>query len=150
MTDSDWVCGGLLHHRVPAHPRALREGGEDFLTSAFHACGVLPTDNGVTRITQFDESSIGGTGQKVFLAVECEQPAPRLHEELFVKFSRDFTDPRRDQSRHMMESEVRLALLSRRPGFPVHVPACYFADYHHKSGTSVLITERIAFGKDGI
>ena len=150
MTDSDWVRGDLLRHRVPAHPKALREGGEDFLTSAFHASGALGTDNRVTRITQFDESSIGGTGQKVFLAVEYEKPAPHLHTELFVKFSRDFTDPVRDDSRHMMESEVRLALLSRRPGFPVRVPTCYFADYHHDSGTGVLITERIAFGRNGI
>jgi hypothetical protein len=49
-----------------------------------------------------------------------------------------------------METEVRLASLSRLPGFPVAVPKCYFADYHQTTGTAILITERIAFGSGPI
>jgi len=49
-----------------------------------------------------------------------------------------------------MESEVRFASLSRAPDFPIAVPACHFADYHHDSGTGVLITQRIAFGTQPI
>jgi hypothetical protein len=73
-----------------------------------------------------------------------------LHTELFVKFSRDFADEIRDRSRHMMEPEVRLAALSQQPGFPVRAPKCYFADYHAATGTGILITERVPFGRDGI
>ena len=49
-----------------------------------------------------------------------------------------------------MESEVRLALLSRLPQFPTATPACLYADYDLESGTGILITERIAFGANGI
>ena len=49
-----------------------------------------------------------------------------------------------------MEFEVRFALLSRRPGFPIAVPKCLFADYHGPSGTGLLITERIPYGDSGI
>jgi hypothetical protein len=73
-----------------------------------------------------------------------------LHTELFVKFSRDFNDAHRDKGRFEMETEVRFAVISRLPGFPIKVPTTYFADYHRESGTGILITERIAFGADGI
>jgi hypothetical protein len=49
-----------------------------------------------------------------------------------------------------MGPEVRFAALSRMPGFPVAVPSCMFADYHAGSGTGILITQRIPFGRDGI
>jgi hypothetical protein len=45
---------------------------------------------------------------------------------------------------------VRFAALSRTPGFPIAVPAVQFGDYHRPSGTGLLITERIAFGVNGI
>src|SRR5690606_19607093 len=75
---------------------------------------------------------------------------PGLHNELFVKFSRDFTDPLRDWQRHEMEPEVRFAALSRRPGFPVSVPTAYFADFEPDSGTGLIITQRDFFGEGGI
>jgi len=49
-----------------------------------------------------------------------------------------------------MESEVRFGLLSLIPDFPVAVPRCLFGEYHVESGSGVLISERIAFGADGI
>jgi hypothetical protein len=68
-----------------------------------------------------------------------------------VKFSRDFKDPIRDaRGKFEMAGEVRLAAISRLPGFPINVPTAYFADYHHESKTGILITERIAFGTGGI
>ena len=49
-----------------------------------------------------------------------------------------------------MEFEVRFALLSRTPGFPIAVPNCLFADYHGPSETGLLITDRIPYGDGGI
>jgi len=150
MTSLDWVTGDTLGLAIPAHSAVLRAGGARFLSEAFHASGVLAADNRVVDITQFLEISSGGTGRKLILTVAYERPDAGLHTELFVKFSRDFSDEIRDRSRHMMEPEVRIAALSQRPGFPVHVPKCYFADYHSATGTGILITERIAFGAGAI
>jgi hypothetical protein len=82
----------------------------------------------------------------VLLSVEYAHRAAGLHTDLFVKFSRDFTDGFRDRRRYELEAEVRLAALSRVPNFPIDVPAAYFADFNRESGTGLLITQRIAFG----
>jgi hypothetical protein len=145
-----WVIGDSLALPIPAHSTALREGGETFLTNAFRASGALAAENEVTRITQFEEWQGGSTGRKLLLSVDYARPAPGLHRDLFVKFSRDFANEQRDRARRQMQSEVRLAQMSRIPGFPIAVPACLFADYHDESGTGILITQRIAFGTDGI
>jgi hypothetical protein len=150
MSETAWVLGDSLGLQIPAHSASLRDGGASFLTQAFRATGALAADNRVTRITRFEETASGGTGRKVVLSVAYEKPAGELHTELFVKFSRDFADPIRDRSRHLMELEVKFALLSRTPGFPVAVPECVFADYHSASGTGILITQRVPFGEDGI
>ena len=84
------------------------------------------------------------------LSVEYDRPAPGLHTDLFVKFSRDFDNPVRDRGKTQMEPEVRFAALSRAPGFPIAVPSVQFADYHRQTGTGILITERIRFGDNGI
>lgn len=146
----DWVRGDLLDLDIPAHTAALRAGGEAFLTAAFRAAGTLGKDNSVTQISEFRDCPGGSTGRKLFLTVAYDEPAPELHTELFVKFSRDFDDPIRDQSKDQLAPEVRMGLLSRHPDFPITVPACYFADYHNDSGTGILITQRIPFGQDGI
>jgi len=146
----DWVPGDHFGLAVPAHISALRERGEDFLTEAFRASRTLATDNAVVQVTRFDELSVGGTGCKLILSVRYARPQAVLPCDLFVKFSRDFSDPRRDRSRYMLDAEVRFALLSRDPEFPIAVPLCLFADYHAESGTGLLITERIAYGHDGI
>jgi hypothetical protein len=146
-----FVRGDATGLPIPVDIESLRAGGEAFLTEAFRAFGALPSDNCVRRITRFEPCPGGSTGQKLFLAVEYEQPAPHLHSELFVKFSRDFTDPVRDErGKHEMEGEVRFAAISRLPGFPINVPVAYFADYHHPSHTGILITQRIAFGTGGV
>jgi hypothetical protein len=41
-------------------------------------------------------------------------------------------------------------VLSRSPDFPVTVPACLFADVESKSGTGLIITERIIYGRNGV
>jgi hypothetical protein len=147
----DFVRGDATGLLVPAHPEALRSGGEAWLTEAFHAFGSLPVDNRVARITRIEPCPGGSTGQKLFLSVEYARPSPQLHTELFVKFSRDFGDQvRDDRGKHEMEGEVRLAAVSRLAAFPVEVPTAYFADHHHESCTGVLITQRIAFGVDGV
>ncbi len=146
----DRVSGDTLGLQLPAHGAALLHAGTTFLTDAFRTTGALPAGNRVARITRFEECPGGSTGRKFFLSVDYEKPDPALHTELFVKFSRDFDDEIRDRGRDQLEPEVRLALLSRSPGFPIAVPACYFADYHRDSGTGVLITQRIPFGRDGL
>jgi hypothetical protein len=144
------VTGEQFGLAIPADPAALRGGGTRFLTDAFRASGALAPDNDVTSITLFREVAGGSTGRKVVLSVEYGRPQPGLHTDLFVKFSRDLEDPLRDRAKTQMESEVRFAVLSRVPGFPIAVPAVQFADYDRSSGTGILITERIPFGSNGI
>jgi hypothetical protein len=146
----DWVTGDSLGLRLPAHADALFAGGTRFLTDALHASGALAPDNEVTAITQFSESFSGGTGRKASLSVSYKEPRADLHQELFVKFSRDFDDAIRDRPRQMLQSEVWFAELSRLPNFPVSVPKCYFADHHQQTGTGILITERVTFGSGRI
>jgi hypothetical protein len=147
----DFVQGDATGLAIPAHIDALRSGGEAFLTNAFRAFGSIAANNRVERIMRCEICPGGSTGQKLFLSVEYARPEPQLHTDLFVKFSRDFTDPIRDaRGKHEMEGEVRLAALSRLPGFPIKIPTAYFADYHHESKTGLLITEQVAFGVDGI
>ncbi|CAN7568739.1 hypothetical protein LJR219_004137 [Phenylobacterium sp. LjRoot219] len=149
-TLTDFVHGDATGLLIPAHGGALEAEGAAFLTRAFQAFGALEPDNCVARIARFEICPGGSTGQKFFLSVEYEKPEPHLHRELFVKFSRDFSDTLRDHGRHEMESEARFAAVSRLPGFPISTPAAYFADYRQACGTGLLITERIAFGEGHI
>lgn len=134
----------------PTNIDPLREYGAAFLTEAFRANGAIAPDNGVRRITGFEEFFGGGAGRKLLLSVEYEHVEPGLHTELFVKYPRDFGDPLRPLFSHLMAPETRFALLSRRADFPVAVPKCYFSDYDPDSSTGILITERIAFGQNGV
>lgn len=155
MTNSpvhaDHFQGDRTGLEIPAHPEALAVAGEAFLTRAFRAFGSLSGDNAVARIVRFEHCPGGSTGQKLFLSVEYERQAPGLHRDLFVKFSRDFTDERRDDpGRFEMQPEVPFAWLSRAADFPISVPKPYFADYHEESGTGLLVTEAIPFGAGAI
>lgn len=139
---------GLL---IPAHSDALRAGAAPWLTEAFHAFGSLTADNRVRHITRCEPCPGGSTGHKLFLSVEYEHPDPRLHADLFVKFSRDFRDQvRDDRGKFEMESEVRLAAISRLSAFPINVPKAYFADYHGQSKTGLIISQQIQFGVGGV
>lgn len=150
MAVLDWVCGDSLGLEFPAHSGSLQQGGTAFLTRAFRAVGALEEDNSVTAITEFEETLGGSTGRKLLLTVDYEKPAPGLHRHLFVKFSRDFDSAHRDAAKIQMELEILFGLLSRSPDFPITVPTCYFADYHRETGTGILVTQRIPFGRDGI
>jgi hypothetical protein len=149
-TITDWARGDIFGLDFPAHPEALKGAGPEFLTRAFRTSGALAEDNSVTSITGLDEWMLGGTGVKALLSVAFERDAPGLSRELFVKFSRNFHDKVRDSGSYHMPSEVRLANLSREPGFPVPVPKCYFADIEQATLTGILITERIAYGQGAI
>jgi hypothetical protein len=146
----DFVRGDATGLSIPAHAEALRAAGPEFLTEAFRAFGSLSADNRVVRIVACEAFGGGNSGHKVSLTVEYAKAEPGLHAELFVKFSRDFADAFRDRRRYELESEVRLAALSRSPAFPVAVPAAYFADFDARSGTGLLITQKIAFGRGGV
>jgi hypothetical protein len=146
----DFVIGDSTGLAIPAHAGAIRTAGEAFLTDALRAFGSLSTANRVSRITGFEQFNGGSTGQKLLLTVEYADAEPHLSTNLFVKFSRDFTDGFRDRRRNELEAEIRLAKLSRMPGFPIAVPAAYYADFHAASGTGLIITERIDFGRGGI
>ncbi|WP_372758476.1 hypothetical protein [Litorivivens sp.] len=150
MTKVDWVRGDALGLDFPAHADALIAGGAAFLTRAFRASGMLSENNAVSCINNAREVSGGSTGRKMLLVVDYKRPEPNLHNNLFVKFSRDFDNRRRDAAKVQMELEVRFALLSQLPDFPVVVPACYFADFHVQTGTGILITQCIPFGMDGV
>lgn len=146
----DLVAGDNTGLMIPAHVAAFAADGAAFLTQAFQAFGSLPADNAVARITRLEHCPGGSTGAKLFLSVEYARPDPALHTELFVKFSRDFGDPRRDWQRTEMKSEVPFMALSRQPGFPIKVPAAYFADYHDETGTGLVITEQVPYGQGDI
>jgi hypothetical protein len=146
----DFAPGDATGLAIPAHEEALRAAGAAFLTEAFRAFGAISPTNRVVAVTRFEPFAGGNSGHKLQLSVEYAQAEPGLQRDLFVKFSRDFQDVFRDRRRQELEAEVRLATLSRLPAFPVHVPKAYFADHHRESGTGVLITERIAFGQDGV
>lgn len=150
MIDDGWERGDLLGHDFPVHLDALRTGGPEFLTRALRAAGSIESANRVEAITHLEPWSGGSTGRKAVLSVTYAHPRPGLPEHLFVKFSRDLDDPRRDRGRWQMASETRFGLLSSIPDFPVAVPRCLFGEFHHESGSGVLVTERIAFGTDGI
>lgn len=150
MKAIDWVHGDFLGIKFPAHANALRQGGCDFLTRAFRLAGALEDCNRVTRITECREVTGGSTGRKLVLSVEYQYPSAKLHNDLFVKFSRDFDSAHRDAAKIQMELEVKFALLSRSPNFPITVPACYFADYHQESGTGILVTQRIPYDAGGV
>ena len=146
----DRVRGDATGLIVPAHVDALRADGAEWLTRAFHAFGSLPADNGVAEVVGLTPCPGGSTGAKFLLDVVWRKPDPALHSRLFVKFSRDFDDERRDGQREEMAGEARLLAIGREAGFPIRVPAGYFADYHAATGTGLVITETIAFGQDGI
>lgn len=154
MTDAptplDFATGDATYLRLPAHIDAFRAAGPDFLTAAFRTFGILAPDNHVTGITALKPCPGGSTGHKFYLSLDYARPQPGLDRHLFLKFSRDFTDARRDWQRTEMDSEARFVALSRLPGFPIRVPAGYFADYESATGTGIVITERIAFGQPPI
>lgn len=150
MAEFDHVRGDHTGLDIPAHAAAFAADGAAFLTRAFRAFGSLSADNAVAQITRLAPCPGGSTGAKLFLTVEYEKPDPALRTALFVKFSRDFGDPRRDWQRTEMKPEVRFMALSRLPGFPIAVPEACFADYHDETGTGLVITEEVAYGRGGI
>lgn len=148
--DKRWVVGEIFGLEIPADAGTLIQGGKEFLTRAFHASGALAADNRVDRIVAAEEFCGGGTGKKMLLTVACERPEPGLPEALFIKFSRNFDNELWDRARMLMISEANFAVLSRSPDFPVAVPACLFADVERESGTGLIISERIEYGRNGV
>ena len=147
----DRAPGDATGLMLPAHGEALAAGGAAWLTEAFRRFGSLGQDNAVARIVSLERCAGGSTGAKYFLEVAYARPAPALHTRLFVKFSRDFADIRRDHpGRYEMAAEAPFMALARLPGFPVSVAAPYFADYEMATGTGIVITERVAFGEGRI
>ena len=147
----DHFTGDATGLNAPAHGQALREGGAAWLTQAFRAFGSLAPDNAVSRVVSLEPCPGGSTGAKFYLTLEYARPDPGLHSRLFVKFSRDFADQRRDErGRWEMAPEARFVPLSRAASFPIAVPCAYFADYPAASGTGLVITESIAYGEQGI
>lgn len=144
----DRVIGDRFGFPIPAHGEALREDGVAFLTRAFQAFGALPADNAVARIVSLERCPGGSTGAKFFLTVAYRRHDPSLHTELFVKFSRDFGDRRRDHpGRYEMAAEVPFMALATDNSFPIRTAAPYFADFDMATGTGLVITERVAFGE---
>jgi hypothetical protein len=143
---SRWVPDDGTALLIPADAEQLRCGGPEFLTAAFRGFGALRSDDAVAAITEFTECDGGSTGRKLLLGVDYADPENGSPTELFVKFSRDFDNPRRDRGKTQMDLEVGFAQLCRDQAVPVTVPSCLFAGYHRGSGTGLLITERIPYG----
>lgn len=141
------VTGDNTGIAFPTTVENLLTAGPDFLTRAMQATGALAPDNAVTAITASQEFRGGGMGRKLQLDVEYARLEPHLHKRLFAKFTREFGDPLLDLFGPLMESEIRFALLSRQPGFPIRAPRCYFADYSAKPVCGLLITERVPYGE---
>ena len=148
--DKRWVTGEIFGLEIPADAETLVSGGADFLTKAFHASGALAANNRVRRIVEAKEFFGGGTGKKLLLTLAYDSPEPELPEQLFIKFSRNFDNELWDRARFMMISEANFAVLSRSPDFPVTVPVCLFADVEPQSGTGLIITECITYGRNGV
>src|SRR5579871_1078081 len=147
----DFVRGDTTDLLIPAQPSALRDAGPPFLTEAFRRFGALGEDNAVARIVAIRPCPGGSTGVKLFLDIEYETPDPALHTRLFVKFSRDFDDVRRDDpGRWEMQPEVPFMWVARLPGFPIAIPRPYFADYDNGTGTGIVITECVPYGEGAI
>ena len=102
----DQVPGDATGLMLPAHPAALAAAGAGFLTTGFRAFGSLGEDNAVARIVRCEPCPGGSTGAKLLLEVDYARADPALHRHLFVEFSRDFADPRRDWQRTEMQSEA--------------------------------------------
>jgi hypothetical protein len=145
-----WVAGEIFGLEIPADAETLVSDGTDFLTKAFRTSGALSADNRVRRIVEAEEFFGGGTGRKLLLTLAYELPERDLPEQLFIKFSRNFDNELWDRARLTMISEANFAVLSRSPDFPVAVPACLFADVESQSGTGLIITERITYGRNGV
>lgn len=148
--DERRVVGEIFGLEIPADVETLVSDGTDFLTRAFHASGALAPDNRVSRIVEAKEFLGGGTGKKLLLTLAYELPEQALPEQLFIKFSRNFDNELWDRARFVMISEANFAVLSRSPGFPVTVPACLFADVDSQSGTGLIISECITYGRNGV
>ncbi len=148
--DKRWVVGEIFGIEIPADAETLLTDGGDFLTRVFHTSGALAANNRVSRIVEAKEFLGGGTGKKLLLTVAYEMPDSASPERLFIKFSRNFDNELWDRARFMMISEANVAVLSRAPDFPVTVPACLFADLEPESGTGLIITECIPYGRNGV
>jgi hypothetical protein len=144
------AVGDSTRLTMPACAEALAQAPERFLTEAMRAYGVMGDDNSVAAVTRLEIFAGGNSGQKALIDVEYAHDAPQLPRRLFAKFSRCFVDPFRDRRRAELDGEVRLATLSRLPGFPIAVPRPVFADFEAATGTGLLVTERIAFGEGAI
>jgi len=146
----DFVAGASSGLSIPLHAAALLDAGADFLTRAFQSFGVLSTENQVAEIVSAQRFSGGNSGDKLRLKLRYARTEPGLDTDLFVKFSRDFDDAFRDRRRHELEPEVRLARLSREREFPIEVPPAYFADFDPATGSGLMISAEIGFGRDGM
>ncbi len=147
----DHFTGDATGLAIPAHPEAIRTDGAAWLTRAFRAFGALGADNSVASIAAMGPCSGGSTGAKAFLKVTYANPGAQLPEHLFAKFSRDFSDERRDeQGRWEMASEARFAALTCEAGFPIPTPRAMFADFRAADGSGLIITERVLYGEGGI
>ena len=147
---SRWVTGDQFGVAIPADPAALDGGGARFSPTRFAPRVCSRTTTASRASPSSARSPAAARAARSCCRSNTHEPAPGLHTDLFVKFSRDFDNPIRDRGKTQMEPEVRFAALSRAPGFPIAVPRVLFGDYHRPSGTGILITERIRFGNNGI
>ena len=136
---------------MPAHPEALRQAGAEWLTARLPRLWRAGRRQCRLRGSRHCEGfAAGNSGDKLLLDVDYACPDPALHTRLFVKFSRCLGDPFRDRRAHEWTAKSASPRCRAIPAFPVAVARPYFADFDPASGNGVLITQRIAYGEQGI
>ena len=135
---------------IPADPATLLQSAPESLTAMLRNSGILTEQNAVESIRHSQVVSGGSTGRKLLIEPNYRQSSAQLPDQLFIKFSRDFDEPIRDQARHQLGPEVRLGRLSNHPGFPIRVPSCYFGDFQSGDGSGILVSETVQFGEGDI
>lgn len=141
--------GDFYGLEFPFTMEQLEEAGPDFLTQAFRAAGTISADNAVTQIVSLTPLGIMGASENAFLTVAYARQEPGLSAELFIKFP-PLSPGHKFALSAQSRNEVALLRFSRNGILPVPVARYYFADYCQATTNYIVITDRVAFGKEPI
>jgi len=135
--------------RFPYTLEMIERYGVAFLNDALHAAQTLPQDNKITEM-RVEPFVAGSMSLKCFLYVKYLKPDEDLHTELFVKYPFPATNSHERKSvyiaRFLLNNdgpEIDFARILSS-GAPMKCPKYYFGDICLKTGTALLITEKLA------
>lgn len=142
------AVGHFYGLRFPYTLELIQRYGKSFLTQAFRASGILMRSNSVTSM-EVEQFVAGSMSLKCFLRVEYAEPQEGLHSDLFVKypFAAVTEHDRRAVyiQRFLMNNDGPEMDFARilSAGAPMKCPKYYFGDICLKTGTAILITEKL-------